>query len=466
MAYRKTDLACYARAARSGGTSHSIGPDAGAQERVRHFRAAAGDGEANLDLEDIQGNIVPGFNKDYQAFMFVRFGERANALRWLRDMQAIIASAAEVDAFRTAYRSMKRRRPAQASDGRDGGALRGLSATWVNLALSFAGLRELSAAGALGRFPRQFRLNRMPGAAPEASAGIHAVIILGADHLQNLEAELERQRESMARYGVEEILLLRGATLPGDARGREHFGFKDGISQPLVAGTQWGSGPPVAAGEFILGYRDQSGRRSGDDLPEWTRNGSFMAFLQIEQHVDLFWNTMRQQAQQLGVAPDDLAAWIVGRRRDAEGTPVATTPTRVSHIGRGFSRWLPPDESLRHRLLRRGIPYGAPTSDERGLLFVAYQADVERQFEHVWAHWLNAPGFPAPGSGSDALVGQVNWPNGIGPARTRPASVMRGGRIGGPQSLSLPGFVTPRFGAYFFAPAIDALTSMARSTSA
>src|SRR3712207_8404725 len=52
-------------------------------------------------------------------------------------------------------------------------------------------------------------------------------------------------------------------------------------------------------------------------------------------------------------------------------------------------RWLPPGEQARHRLIRRGIPYGPPLSADaaddggRGLLFLAYQADLARQFEHV-----------------------------------------------------------------------------------
>ena len=53
-----------------------------------------------------------------------------------------------------------------------------------------------------------------------------------------------------------------------------------------------------------------------------------------------------------------------------------------------------------------GIPYGPPLpagaatddGEDRGLLFVAYQASIARQFEHIQQQWFNRPDFP-PGSG-------------------------------------------------------------------
>ncbi len=51
------------------------------------------------------------------------------------------------------------------------------------------------------------------------------------------------------------------------------------------------------------------------------------------------------------------------------------------------------NETLTHRLLRRGIPYGPrslstftdPIDDtvDRGLFFIAYQTSIENQFEHI-----------------------------------------------------------------------------------
>ena len=416
-----------------------------------------------LDLDHIQGNIVPGFSKDHQTFVVARFRDADAGRTWLAALQPVLASANEVQGFKTTFSSLRARKPHPGEH--DDGALNHVSATWVNLALSYEGLRLLVGEDRLGGFPPTFRANRVPAA--DVADDNHALLIVAADHVADLEAQLDRQRERMARAGVSEVLAFNGATLPGDQRGHEHFGFKDGVSQPSVAGTPWGNGPPVAGGEFVLGYSDQTGQTSGAGLPSWTQNGSFLAFLQLQQHVATFWSVMKQQARQFGVQPEDVAAWIVGRKRDAAGTQLSDPPARVSHVGRGYARWLPPSESSRHRIIRRGIPYGTPWVEgepddgQRGLLFVAYQADIKRQFEHVWHQWLNAPGFPIASAGRDALVGQTSWPARPAATGTRPTVAARAGQTGRMVSMNLPAFVTPGYGGYFFAPAIDALSHIA-----
>jgi hypothetical protein len=105
-------------------------------------------------------------------------------------------------------------------------------------------------------------------------------------------------------------------------------------------------------------------------------------------------------------------------------------------------------------------------------LFVAYQADIARQFEHVWSQWLNGSNFPGPGAGTDALVGQqpgygpsVARTAGTGASRrseaaARPTSFSPPNQKGG-RSLLLPAFATPRYGGYFLSPSISALGHLA-----
>jgi Dyp-type peroxidase family len=416
----------------------------------------------NLDLGKIQGNVVPGFNKDHQAFVLVRFPGVDEARGWLADLQPHLASADDVDRFNTLFSNLRERdlHPTEP----DAGALNHVNATWVNVALSFTAIRMLVGAAAQTGLPMAFRQNRVPGVAPDAQLDAHALLIVAADQSDNLDAELEYLRGRITKKGVREVQTLRGDALPGQQNGHEHFGFKDGISQPRIAGTCWGDGADVAPGEFVLGYPDQSGQTSGANMPAWARNGSFVAFLQLQQHVATFWSAMQQHARQVGATPDELAAWIVGRTRD--GNMVSNPPGRASHIGRAYSRWLGPTDALRHRIIRRGIEYGPPWmpgepdgARERGLFFVAYQADLQRQFEHVWTRWLGATDFPFPGAGTDALVGQTGalqssastpWTAG----NTRPTAISRGGQTAGFSSLSLPSFVTPGCGGYFFSPAI------------
>src|ERR1700680_144190 len=78
-----------------------------------------------------------------------------------------------------------------------------------------------------------------------------------------------------------------GAVLPGSRHGHEHFGFKDGISQPGVIGFD----PPdpanrnqvlgkpgtllIETGEFILGYPGHD-NPNGRAVPFWIFDGRSM----------------------------------------------------------------------------------------------------------------------------------------------------------------------------------------------
>ncbi|HTJ56003.1 MAG TPA: hypothetical protein VL418_00365 [Devosiaceae bacterium] len=88
------------------------------------------------------------------------------------------------------------------------------------------------------------------------------------------------------------------ATPPFD-HAHDHFGYRDRLTTPEIEGTgiepSPGSGPPVKPGEFILGYDDERGPVHG--LPEpaiLSRNGTFMAYRRLEEHVGAF----RPPAQQ------------------------------------------------------------------------------------------------------------------------------------------------------------------------
>ena len=146
-------------------------------------------------------------------------------------------------------------------------------------------------------------------------------------------------------------------------------------------------------------------------------------------------------------------------RRDYALDPAGVRFPRFSHIRKAYPRDVLSDEPQRHRLLRRGIPYGPPLpagilqddGQDRGLLFLAYQASLERQFEHVQRRWFNDGSFPRPGDGPDPLVGQ---PRGPRRARLR----QKGGRT---TELHLAQFVSVTAGGYFFAPSIRALARLA-----
>jgi deferrochelatase/peroxidase EfeB len=118
-----------------------------------------------------------------------------------------------------------------------------------------------------------------------------------------------------------------------------------------------------------------------------------------------------------------------------------------------------------HRLLRRGIPFGdpfdptvIPDDGNRGLLFLAYQTSIVKQFEFVTTQWVNNPSFKDPGSGHDPILGQSNK-NGC-----RERSFTLKLRNGEEQTIRLEkDFVIPTGGGYFFAPSISAMDKLSNT---
>jgi Dyp-type peroxidase family len=333
-----------------------------------------------------------------------------------------------------------------------------------------------------------------------------------------------------------------------DDTGHEHFGFNDGISQPGIRGRAstrpndfitnrhlppaktpdaWLYGYPgqdlVWPGEFVLGYP----KTSPDPLlpgpsailkPEWTRNGSFLVFRRLRQDVELFWRTMRSEANRLSALPgfagltdERLAALLVGRWRSgapisrvpkadnqtlgndpvannnfifdshttwpdrfpsAHADPVGLTCPLVAHIRKVNTRDSSSDMGARssaydRRILRVGVPFGKslldhyaqpardPEKGNRGLLFLSIQSSIEDQFEFLQSRWINDPARPKAPSGNDMIVGQ----NAATAGSVRRCVIFGSGL--GQAELSASGqFVIPTGGGYFFVPSISALRSV------
>jgi len=102
----------------------------------------------------------------------------------------------------------------------------------------------------------------------------------------------------------------------------------------------------------------------------------------------------------------------------------------------------------RHRILRRGRPYHHPAKGdnpvEKGLLFVALCADLERQFEFVQQTWVASPNFHRLQDEPDPIVAtdQPDQPR----AFTIPTTA------GSVTLDNMQGYVGVRGGGYFFLP--------------
>jgi Dyp-type peroxidase family len=398
--------------------------------------------------------------------------------------------------------------------------------TAMNIALTSGGVRALTGRDALAMgFSEPFatgmatqyrrRLLADVGANDPAkwlwggptNDAVHVVALLFAGSAGQL-VELQRGVITSAESGGMRLVKVLETSKYSD---REHFGFRDGISQPVVAefASQPREGDVVRLGEFVLGYVNEYDQRTerpllpaaadprhilprdpdGAGAADLGRNGSYLVFRQLRQDVEGFEAYLTEAATVGGHVDEEarelLAAKIVGRWRGS-GAPLTTSPdyddpTQAgangfayhdldaaglrcpigAHIRRANPRdSLPPKPGTAdskkvnrlHRLLRRGRAYGPERTDssgaERGLHFLCFNSNIARQYEFVQHSWLNGPTFAGLVGVEDALTG----PRPTGACKfVVPAVPVRRHYDGVPQ------FVQVRGGAYLFMPGIRAL---------
>ena len=332
---------------------------------------------------------------------------------------------------------------------------------------------------------------------------VDALLTLAADDQETLRQRVQQEQRKAVHSGVEVMPLLRAdGTGPlvqygdvlrnADGKRVEHFGFVDGISQPGVRGVDGATAgnPVVAAGEFVLGFEGERrplnlGRRPSP--APWMRGGSFQVFRRLRQDVAGWWNKMEKLSDN-DCTPEDVAAKAIGRRLD--GTPLARdanpsdpndftyhgdeagSHTLYAHIRKMNPRR---DDMFRDRsrkLLRRGIPFGSPMDrrnpddNERGLLFNAYMASIEDQFEFLQRCWANDPRFPSNTIAKFGLEeGAAHRVDGLDPVIGDSADAAHR-RLGanvvqGVPPLAFGGFVTTTGAVYAFAPSRTALYLLA-----
>jgi len=221
-------------------------------------------------------------------------------------------------------------------------------------------------------------------------------------------------------------------------------------------------------------------------------NGSYLVIRQLAQKVDEFNAFCEQSAEELnqrGKTEEHSAEWVgakmMGRWKD--GRPlVRYTSSKKSddkqsyqrndddnnfryrredpqglhcplgaHVRRANPRDSLGDDvetqiglSNRHRVLRVGRPYHRADNNEKGLMFMCLNADIERQFEFVQQTWLANTGFHGLTKEADAVT-SGNCP--MSAQFTIPAEQ-------GHKTLNgLEQFVVTKGGGYFFMPGKQAL---------
>jgi Dyp-type peroxidase family len=436
-----------------------------------------------LELEDIQHFLMSRPPARAARYEFLTFRSAAGGRAWLLGLLDKVGTAKTVGS--------------SVVDSR-----------WVTLAFTWNGLRALGLANvSLATFPEEFRqgmaaradvLGTTGANHPDhwggglASPQLHAIVILFARDL----AERDRCRREHERYlkqcdGVELLSFLDLEAIPPFDHAHEHFGYRDRLSQPVIEGTGAeptpGSGPPIKAGEFFLGYPDEEGHAAGMPQPEMlSRNGSYVAYLRMQEHVGAFRDFLREHGE-TAEQQELIAAKLMGRWRS--GAPLVLAPDKDDPrlgadfqrnndftyantdqhgyscpLGAHIRRMNPRDTAVnmnRRKMIRRGGTYGPPLPEtapedgvERGIAAFVGCASLVRQFEFAMNVWANDPNFHELGNERDPIFGTQDGTFDMTIPRRPVRKKIRG----------LPAFTTIRGGAYFFLPGIRGLRYLASLT--
>jgi Dyp-type peroxidase family len=504
---------------------------------------------SSVDFSDVQGMVRFGFAQMTEAvYLLLTIRDADAACAWLA--QAPITTAEERSPVPTTALQVAFSRQGLESLGVPAQVMAGFSAEFNS--------------GMAGEPNRSRRLGDTGANDPAAwtwggpNRVPDLVVMLFAEPGQ-LDGWRQTVTGALLQSGFNELTCLGTS----DLRGREHFGFIDGISQPLV---DWNRERTVTAnesqlaysnisclGEFLLGYPNEYNRytdrplldsrdRAAEDLPsaedqpgkkDLGRNGTYVVFRQLKQDVHAFWKYVEEATRSAHETGYNIAETLVGRRLE-DGAPLAPLNAAPiagvgtagndakrkqdaernqfdytadqdgmhcplgAHIRRGNPRTpdLPGNptgilselvhllgfgetsvhEDLAaavrfHRVLRRGREYGpglspaeamepAPSGDpERGLHFLALNANIERQFEFVQNAWMARTKFDGVTEESDPLLGNREPVEGC--PFTNSFSIPQEGTVR-KRLMDMPQFVTVRGGAYFFLPGIRALRYLSK----
>jgi Dyp-type peroxidase family len=462
---------------------------------------------SKLNATDIQGFVLRGYNMPVARYCFLRFENASGARALIGELLTVI----------TTGQLWEQGKPA--STVNIAFTFRGLASLELPIAtlISFP-VEFQQGMKARGNILGDTRGNA-PEHWDEVWRGdeVHAWLAIHATSTEALDARFAEMQALVEASGGARVLAWQNAAaivVDGKVTLKEHFGFTDGFGNPDYAGvlrsTQPGQGKlmpdgtwaPLATGELLLGYADEAGELPVAPVPHLlASNGTFMVYRKLHQNVGTFRDFLDKWGARYGAgdaaAREKLASKFIGRWRD--GTPVETSPdypdpataqdpnrstnftfgkdlegTRCP-VGAHIRRTNPRDAFgfngaliNRRRITRRGMPYGPFALDEdavgdretldgvdRGIVFIALNACLSRQFEFVQQQWIAYGNDARVGNEKDLLMGSH--------APGEKYAIQGDMSPDNPPLFctELPNFVELRGGEYFFLPSMTALGMIA-----
>jgi Dyp-type peroxidase family len=377
---------------------------------------------------------------------------------------------------------------------------------WINIVFTYQGLKLLGLdTTLLEQFPIEFKQGMAKRKEflgdvglsdpanwdlPHGDSGFHIGLLVMAGSEALREEKLEIGRNAISELSGVKMIARLDVGVPPTLR--EHFGFVDGLSRPFIEGEGGiplpGQGKPFKAGEFVLGYPDETGKMAtGPGPEEFWKNSTYLSLRKIYQDVFSFRKFLKEQGETTD-EQEMVAAKMMGRWRS--GCPLSLSPYKDNPElakdplrNNDFSyltsdpdgkqtpsgchiRRVNPRDSLDntatnarlHKLLRRGAAYGPLLPEEateddgidRGIVIAFVNANPGRQFEFVQSQWVNDGDFISQGSKTDPIVGRRDHSD----SYTYPDKPFRKNIKG------IPDFTITRGGEHVFLPGIKGLKWM------
>lgn len=337
--------------------------------------------EPLLEMDDIQGNIEPGFRMPFQKIVAIKLADEKQLAPLLTYLLPMVTTMREAMAYHANRLTMAK---ASGVFGKKSFDLVAGDQFWLNVSVGKALLdkfritspMEADHSFAMGQYQQSRFLGDPTDPTAEGFPGNWKIgsettqsdvfLVLAADTPQYLEAQSNTIINAMHQKGRFVILYQENAERPADDT--EHFGFKDGISQPVLRGltqlspltyytprqVKSGNSDPeqpefagpgkilIWPGQFIFGYPTQSGTSYRDpgaiqNEPD-LRNGSFLVFRRLKQLVKEFYDYTNQQSAILAQSDpqyknaDVLRSKIVGRSKSSAESLLFDAPQAPSLI--------------------------------------------------------------------------------------------------------------------------------------
>jgi Dyp-type peroxidase family len=260
----------------------------------------------SIEIDDVQGFVLRGYKQmKFARYVMLKVKDSRLAKKWLNEISSKVSKSSNFE-----------------------------KVNCINLALTFEGLKALGLQEPnLETFISPFRegiftshrsrlLGDDGGSCPTKwnwggplNEEIHIMLLLFGATDELLQSYFIEQEKLLKTAGLSIVCILDGQTLKDN---KEHFGFRDGISQPIIKGAGREGMPEntVATGEFLLGYKNEYGvfpdspliistqgninllptDANGSGYKDLGRNGSYLVFRQLKQDVAAFWKFMNENS--------------------------------------------------------------------------------------------------------------------------------------------------------------------------